>query len=558
VTQTPQIRLGLAQINPTVGDIEGNAAKIAEWIGRARDQDVGLVVFPELCLPGYPAEDLYLKPHFIDANRRALADLAKEVEGIAAMVGFAEAAGGRSAGEPIAHNSLALLRGGAVAAVYRKNRLPNYAVFDEQRYFVTGVVPITVEVAGTRVGLTICEDCWVEGPPASLEAEGGAELIVNPSGSPYHRGKGVEREQMYAERARAYGTAFAFCNLVGGQDELVFDGHSLVFDAEGNLIARAAQFEEELLVCDLGSDPPEPLAETLSDLDEVYAALKLGLRDYVRKNGFEHVALAISGGIDSALVATIAVDALGPERVTCVVMPSPHSSDETQADARAIARNLGAELIEIPISDAMTAYEQALSESFRAGGDGVGPPDPARPAEPDLAAENIQARIRGNLMMALSNRFGWLVLTTGNKSEMSVGYATLYGDMAGGFAVIKDVPKTLVYELVRRRNQIAGSGLVPASVLERAPSAELRPDQLDSDSLPPYEVLDRVLEAYVEQDAGRDEIVAEGIPAEVVDEVIRMVDRAEYKRRQAPPGIRITPKAFGRDRRLPITNRFGG
>ncbi|MEK6277565.1 MAG: NAD+ synthase [Actinomycetota bacterium] len=557
MTQTPQIRLGLAQINPTVGDIEGNSAKIAEWIERARGDGVELVVFPELCLPGYPAEDLYLKPHFIDANRRALEELAGAVHGIAALVGFAEPARPAGEGRPIAHNSLAVLADGAVSAVYRKNLLPNYAVFDEQRYFIPGTEPLTVDLAGARVGLTVCEDCWVEGPPASLEAEDGAQLILNPSGSPYHRGKGIERERMYAERARTYGTAFAFCNLVGGQDELVFDGHSLVFDAEGRMVARAPQFTEELLVCDLGPEPSGPVAETLADLDEAYEALKLGLRDYVRKNGFEHVGIALSGGIDSALVAMIAADALGPERVTCVVMPSPHSSDDTQSDARTIAANLGTEAIEIPISEAMGAYDAALSESFGSR-DGAGPTDPARPHEPDLAAENIQARIRGNLMMALSNRFGWLVLTTGNKSEMSVGYATLYGDMAGGFAVIKDVPKTLVYQLVRRRNETAGREIVPASVLERAPSAELRPEQLDTDSLPPYELLDRVLEAYVEQDAGRDEIVAEGIPAEVVDEVIRMVNRAEYKRRQAPPGIRITPKAFGRDRRLPITNRFGG
>jgi NAD+ synthase (glutamine-hydrolysing) len=560
MAQTPQIRLGLAQINPTVGDIGANSAKIAEWIGRARDEGAELVVFPELCLPGYPAEDLYLKPHFIEANRRALDELASGVDGIAALVGFAEPVDTPDGSRPIAHNSLALLQDGAVDAVYRKNRLPNYAVFDEQRYFVPGSEPLTVEVAGIRVGLTICEDCWVEGPPASLEAEGGAELIVNPSGSPYHRGKGIERERMYAARATAYGTAFAFCNLVGGQDELVFDGHSFVLDAGGQVSARANQFEEELLICDLGAGASGPIAGTLSDLDEVYAALTLGLRDYVSKNGFEHVGVALSGGIDSALVALIAVDALGPARVTCVVMPSPHSSGATQADARAIAANLGAELTEIPIEEAMGAYENALGDAFATsdGAVSVGPTDPTRTAEPDLAVENIQARIRGNLMMALSNRFGWLILTTGNKSEMSVGYATLYGDMAGGFAVIKDVPKTLVYELVRRRNELAERDLVPPSVIERAPSAELRPDQLDTDSLPPYEVLDRILEAYVEQDAGRDEIVASGLPADVVNEVIRLVDRSEYKRRQAPPGIRITPKAFGRDRRLPITNRFGG
>jgi len=566
VGKTPQIRLGLAQINSTVGDIDGNTSKIREWIGRARDAGVDLVLFPELCVPGYPAEDLYLKRHFVEANRRAVDELAVEVTGIAAVVGFAEAGEGTTDGRPVVHNSIALLADGAVRAVYRKQRLPNYAVFDEKRYFTPDTEPVIVELAGTKVGLTICEDCWVEGPPASLEAQEGAQLIVNPSASPYHRGKGAEREQMFADRARAYGAAFAFCNLVGGQDELVFDGHSLIIDAEGNLVARGPQFTEDLLVCELGSGEPCPRAKPLPDLDEVYAALVLGLGDYVRKNGFRHVALALSGGIDSALVALIAVDALGPEAVTCVVMPSPHSSSETQEDARGIATNLGAELIEIPIESMMADYAKALDGSMDGSGPVAGPGDPTRAAGPDLdqekaqqlTEENLQARIRGNLMMALSNRHGWLVLTTGNKSEMSVGYATLYGDMAGGFAVIKDVPKTLVYELVRRRNEAAGRELVPASVLERPPSAELRPGQLDTDSLPPYEVLDRILEAYVEQDAGREQIVAAGVPADVVDEVIRMVDRSEYKRRQAAPGIRITPRAFGRDRRLPITNRFGG
>ncbi len=534
------MRIALAQINPTVGDLDGNAAKIAEWISRAEAAGAELAIFPELCLPGYPAEDLYLKRHFVAANRAAIDALARGVGATAALVGFAEpVAGGGDYRH--AHNSLALLAGGEVRAVYRKNRLPNYAVFDEQRYFVPGGEPRTVEVAGTRVGLTVCEDLWEQGPPASSEAEEGAELIANPSGSPYHRGKGREREAMFAARARAYGVHLAFCNLVGGQDELVFDGHSFVVDPSGAVIARAAQFEQELLVCEVPTGAPGPLAEPLPDLAEVYAALVLGLRDYVRKNGFRHVGIALSGGIDSALVALLAADAIGAENVSCVVMPSPHSSAETQADARTIAANLGAAAIEIPIGAAMAAYEDGLEQSL--GG---------------LAAENIQARIRGNMMMALSNRDGWLVLTTGNKSEMSVGYATLYGDMAGGFAAIKDVPKTLVYELVRHRNEEADGEPIPASVLERAPSAELRPDQLDSDSLPPYELLDRILAAYVERDEGREEMIAAGMPGEVVDEVVRMVDRSEYKRRQAAPGIRITPKAFGRDRRLPITNRFSG
>jgi NAD+ synthase (glutamine-hydrolysing) len=554
------LRIALAQIDPTVGDLDGNAAKIAEWIDRAAEEGADLAIFPELCVPGYPAEDLYLKRHFVAANRAVVEELARGVGEMVALVGFAEPVDGGGDFRH-AHNSLAVLSRGELRGVYRKNRLPNYAVFDEQRYFIPGSEPATIEVAGTRVGLTVCEDVWEEGPPASSEAADGATLIANPSGSPYHRGKGREREAMFAERARGYGVHLAFCNLVGGQDELVFDGHSFVVDPGGETIARAAQFEEELLVCEIPASAPARRAEPLSDLAEVYGALVFGLRDYVRKNGFRHVGIALSGGIDSALVALLGVDAVGAANVSCVVMPSPHSSEETQADARAIAANLGAEAIEIAIEGAMSSYEGALAGTV--SGDGAGPEeplprDPARPSEPDLAAENIQARIRGNLMMALSNKHGWLVLTTGNKSEMSVGYATLYGDMAGGFAAIKDVPKTLVYDLVRYRNGRDGSEPIPASTIERPPSAELRPDQLDSDTLPPYELLDRVLEAYVERDMGREEMVAAGMPGEVVEEVVRMVDRSEYKRRQAAPGIRITPKAFGRDRRLPITNRFRG
>ena len=568
-----RLRIALAQVNPTVGDIQGNASLISAWIAKARDAGAQLVVFPEQTVTGYPAEDLWLKPHFLDAARRAVDEIASGVGAIAALVGFPER-------DAATYNSVAVLGDGQVRAVYRKVLLPNYGVFDERRYFEPGDTPALVEVAGARVGLTICEDVWYPGPPASAEALAGASLIVNPSASPYHRGRGTYRERMVQDRARETGAAFAVCNLVGGQDELVFDGHSVVVSGQGETLARAAQFVEQLVLCDLeltpsptGSqraeearaqpagatapvlarlDAPAPsdtvqpqLADPLEPVAEVYEALKLGLGDYVRKNGFERVLVAVSGGIDSALVTLIASDALGPERVSGVVMPSPHSSEETQADARAIVRAAGADLVEIPIEAAMHAYEQLLATS----GDGGGS---------ELAAENIQARIRGNLVMALSNRFGWLVLTTGNKSEMSVGYATLYGDMAGGFAVIKDVPKTLVYELVRYRNGVSDTPLVPESVLERAPSAELRPGQLDQDSLPPYEMLDRILAAYVEDDRSRDEIVSDGLPAEVVDEVIAMVDRSEYKRRQAPPGIRITPKAFGRDRRLPITNRYRG
>jgi NAD+ synthase (glutamine-hydrolysing) len=556
------MRVALAQINPTVGDVDGNAAKVAEWIGRAREGGAELAIFPELCIPGYPAEDLYLKAHFLAANVRAVEELAAGLEpGITVLVGFAEPAEG-GGDYRHAHNSLAVLADGAVQAVYRKNRLPNYAVFDEQRYFIPGTEAASVEVDGEGIGLTICEDMWAPGPPGQAEADAGASLITNPSGSPYHRGTGHEREEMFGERAREFGAYLAFVNLVGGQDELVFDGQSLLLGPDGTVLARGKQFEEDLLFVDVPAEEgnPGPLTEPLSDLDEVYGALTLGLHDYVEKNGFGHVGLGISGGIDSALVAMLAVDALGPERVSLVVMPSPHSSDETQEDARQIARNLGTELIEIAIEPMMEGYRDALDQHLQPGAEDADASgaDPTKPSEPDLAAENIQARIRGNLMMALSNRHGWLVLTTGNKSEMSVGYATLYGDMAGGFAVIKDVPKTLVYELVERRNERAGRELVPAAVIERPPSAELRPDQLDTDSLPDYDLLDRILEAYVEQDKGRDEMVAAGMPEAVVDEVIRLVDRSEYKRRQAAPGIRITPKAFGRDRRLPITNRFGG
>jgi NAD+ synthase (glutamine-hydrolysing) len=578
------LRLALAQIDPTVGDIEGNVRLISESIDRARDRGAQLVVLPELCISGYPPEDLVLRRDFLTAAREGLDALASGVEGIVALVGFPERVE-RSPAElgdfnalidpppPPAYNSLAILAEGELQGIYRKCDLPNYGVFDERRYFEPGDEAALIEVDGIPVGLTVCEDIWHPGFPEREEAAAGARLIVNSSASPYHRGKGRAREGMVADRARANGAAFALCNLVGGQDELVFDGGSVVIAPDGRVLARAAEFESELLLCDLQLVNPEPGdgavasgVRTLARLDsgaersgsverrvahpleseeaEVYAALELGLRDYVEKNGFEHVVLALSGGIDSALVALIAADAVGPERVSVVVMPSPNSSDETQSDARRIAANLGVELIEISIAQAMEAYGEALRPAFEG-------------ADPGLAEENIQARIRGNLIMALSNKFGWLVLTTGNKSELSVGYATLYGDMAGGFAVIKDVFKLLVYRLVRWRNAQEDRELIPESVLERPPSAELRPDQLDEDSLPPYEILDPILEAYVEHDAGVEDLIAEGMPEDTVMEIIRLVDRAEYKRRQAPPGIRVSTKAFGRDRRLPITNRFG-
>jgi NAD+ synthase (glutamine-hydrolysing) len=478
-------------------------------------------------------------------------------------------------------NSAAVLAGGEVAAIYRKVYLPNYGVFDEQRYFQSGTGGGIIELDGVRLGVTICEDIWEPGPPLSDEALAGATVIVNISASPYHAGKGGERERMIEQRARDSLAAVAFCALVGGQDELVFDGHSIVVDHEGEVVARAAQFEEEVLVAEIDPRGPDaarlrdarlrpaarraqPKVDTLARLElpeergpapeprvapllgreaEVYAALVLGLRDYVEKNGFRHAVLGLSGGIDSALVACVAVDALGPERVSVAIMPSPYSSEETQRDARQLADNLGVEHVELEIASAMEAYQGTLSPVF----DG---------RDPDITEENLQARIRGNLLMALSNKFGWLVLTTGNKSEMSVGYSTLYGDTAGGFAVIKDCPKTLVYALARHRNE--NGGPIPAGILERAPSAELRPDQRDEDSLPPYERLDPILEQYIELDAGREQLIAQGHDPDEVDRIIRLVDLAEYKRRQAPPGIKISTRAFGRDRRMPITNRYGG
>ena len=574
--ESPQLlRIALAQIDPTVGDIDGNAAKIVDWSARARDEGADLVLFPELTVTGYPPEDLLLKTHFLDASKAVLDEIAAKTRGIVAMVGFPERADD-------VYNAIAVLADGRVAAVYRKIHLPNYGVFDEERYFQAGGAPATVRVGGTTIGLTICEDIWEPGPPARDETLAGAEVIINISASPYHHGKGAQRERMLIQRARDYLAYIAFCNLVGGQDELVFDGHSLVVDQDGELVARGTQFEEELIVCDI--DPssvyaarlrdarhrpsvrqrrPEvvllaelegafdqapaevggPRAKPMDPDQEMYAALVLGLRDYVQKNDFEQVVIGLSGGIDSALTALVAVDALGPERVVCVIMPSPYSSEGTQGDARRVARDLGVETLELALDRAMNAYKRTLAEAFEA-------------TDPGIAEENIQARIRGNFLMALSNKFGWLVLTTGNKSEYSVGYTTLYGDMAGGFAVLKDVPKTWVYRLVRYRNERAGTDLVPASISERPPSAELRPEQRDDDTLPPYDVLDPILEAYISEDQGREQLIRRGFPEQVVDQVIQMVDRAEYKRRQAPPGIRISQKAFGRDRRLPITNRF--
>lgn len=558
------MRIALAQINPVVGDIAGNEKLISNSIADARAAGAALVCVPELALTGYPPEDLLLKEHVIDDAAAALARIAEGVEGIVAIVGYPQRDGGL-------YNSAAVLADGRLAGSYRKNDLPNYGVFDEHRYFAAGKRGAMIEVNGTLIGLSICEDIWTAGPPESSEAAAGAKLIVNLSASPYQAGKGAAREQMLTQRAAEYGVAVAFCGQVGGQDELVFDGHSLVVDRSGEILARAPQFEEWLLTCEVdlaaaefdpsGADveligsfathPPSDdtsldhlVARVESDDQAVYAALVLGTRDYANKNGFDRVVLGLSGGVDSALVACIARDALGPGRVTCVTMPSEFSSAGTYGDAVRLAESLGVDLVELPIGELMAGYGRLLAPAF-AGRDA------------DLTEENLQARIRGNLLMALSNKFGWLVLTTGNKSEMAVGYSTLYGDSAGGFAVIKDVPKTLVYRLCKLRNGRSDSP-IPGSILTRAPSAELRPDQADQDSLPPYEVLDPLLEGYVEQDLGAEQLIAAGFEPETVAHVIGLVDRAEYKRRQQPPGIKVTGKAFGRDRRMPITNRYKG
>ncbi len=570
-------------MNATVGDIAGNAQRIRAGIASARAQGAQLVLFGELALTGYPPEDLLLRKHFLQDTAIALRELAADVEGIVAVVGYPEwtrdAVGARDAEgaqnraqaaaatveqeneefvgtpqTPCVYNAAAVLADGAVRSIYRKVHLPNYGVFDEQRYFAAGHTGAVIEVGGQPVGLTVCEDLWrpgVGGDPVPEEAAAGARLIVNISASPYHVGKGLEREHLFAQRARECHTHIAFCGLVGGQDELVFDGHSFLVDPTGATIARAAQFEEDMLVCELDLAAssartaaralPAPIAPPEA---EIYAALCLGLRDYVQKNGFSRVVLGLSGGIDSALVGCLAVDALGAERVSVAIMPSPYSSAATQDDARALARALGARVHELPIAAPMDAYTATLRTEF-AG------------RQADLTEENLQARIRGNLLMALSNKFGWLVLTTGNKSEMSVGYTTLYGDLAGGFAVIKDVSKTLVYRLCEWRNS-SEDAPIPRSIVARAPSAELRENQRDEDSLPPYELLDRILHGYIELDHSREQLIAEGLPAEEVDHTIRLVDLAEYKRRQAPPGIKITTRAFGRDRRMPITNRYRG
>jgi NAD+ synthase (glutamine-hydrolysing) len=568
----PRLRVGAAQIDTVVGDLEGNLRLAFDAYEAAEAEGCDLVVFPELTITGYPPEDLLLRPAFVAQAAETLDKFAARTGHCAAVVGYPEP--GRDL-----YNAAAVCAGGRVHGSYRKQLLPNYAVFDERRYFVPRTEkPSLFVIGGVRVGVTICEDAWSPSGPILEAASGGAELVVNLNASPYYAQRLGERETMLATRAADASVPIVYANLVGGQDELVFDGASLVFDEHGELVARARQFAPDLLVVDLDVRPafharqldprgrarapqlheieisetrvaPPPVAPRVEPafepVREVYEALVLGTRDYVRKNGFTDVLISLSGGIDSSIVAAIAVDALGADHVTGVLLPSRYSSDHSITDAELLARNLGMKTYLVPIEPAHAAFESMLAPVFEN-------------LAPNVAEENMQARIRGNVMMTISNKFGWMVLTTGNKSEMATGYATLYGDMAGGFAVIKDVPKTLVYALCRERNARAGRDLIPESVLEKPPSAELAPGQLDSDSLPPYDVLDPIIEGYVEGDLSVNELIARGHDADLVRRVARMIDRNEYKRRQAPPGVRVSPKAFGKDRRLPITNRWPG
>ena len=573
------MRLALAQINPVVGDLEGNRELILERLSEARSNSADLVVFPELAVTGYPPEDLLLRPGFIRAAEESVEQIALETRGTTVLVGAPHF-------DRDLYNACYVLSGGEVKAIYRKRFLPNYGVFDEDRYFAPGRDLVLLEHGKTLIGPTVCEDMWQPGPPATDLALAGAELLVNISASPFYVGRDREREEMFVTRARDNSCFVAFCNAVGGQDELIFDGHSVVIDDEGKVIARAPGFEEALLFADI--EPQEVIGRRLRDvrrralareretippvdiihvgsrgpsqngtkitvevapfvdeLEQMRGALELGLRDYVSKNGFREVVVGVSGGIDSAVTAALAAEALGPERVHCVSMPSRYSSEGTRSDARRLAESLGCPFREIPIGAIVDGFGDALAGAFEG-------------REPDLAEENIQARARGVLLMALSNKFGWMLVATGNKSELSVGYATLYGDMAGGFALLKDVYKTDVFRLAGYLNEKAGRELIPTSIIERAPSAELRDNQLDEDSLPPYPKLDEVLEQYVEHDRTLEELSADGFDRDVVERAVSMVDRADYKRRQAPPGVKIHPKAFGRDRRTPITNRWRG
>ena len=534
------VTIALGQLNTTVGDLQGNVDRMAEWADRAAEAGAELVCFPELAVTGYPPEDLVLRTGFVAENRLALESLAKRTpQGCAVVVGFVDTS---QAGH---HNAAAFLRDGKVEAVYRKIQLPNFGVFDERRYFVPGDAGVSVQVGEQQVGLSVCEDAWHKAEPFAGYA--GLPLIVNINGSPYHRGKRGEREDVLRARAAQTGSWIVYVNSVGGQDELVFDGGSLVMAPDGTVTHRAAMFDEDMLIVKISgtdsvADPRTPWPE---GPEEVYRALTTGLRDYVRKNGFEQVVLGLSGGIDSALTAVLAVDALGPAAVRALAMPSAYSSPESVKDAVDCAGRLGIDIDTISITQILDRYGAALSPALAGAPQGV-------------TEENLQARIRGTLLMALSNRSGAMVLATGNKSEYAVGYSTLYGDMAGGFAPIKDVPKTLVYQLAAWRNARPSGAPIPGRTITKPPSAELRPGQKDTDSLPPYEELDPIIELYVEDDLGPDEIVARGHARSTVERVIAMIDRAEYKRRQAAPGVKITPKAFGRDRRMPITNRFPG
>lgn len=582
----------MAQINPTVGDIAGNARLIKAWLKEARKAKADVVAFPELAVTGYPPEDLLLKPRFVADNRRALDEIAKDCRDLIAVVGYVgqgtspevkpSQAAVIAAGHHALSNAAAVMSERRIVTSYSKWLLPNYGVFDERRYFEPGRRLPLITLRGVTVAVNICEDIWVPDGPTRLQAAAGADVIVNINASPFHIGKSRAREHMLATRARENGVIVSYTNTVGGQDELVFDGNSVIVDPAGEIIARGKAFVEELIVADLNVEavarhrlaqarkkrltssmaaavermtvkapamPAKrprlvpPLEAPLGELDEVYRALVLGVQDYVRKNRFKNVVIGLSGGVDSALTAVIAVDALGPQNVLGIFMPSPYTSRESTEDVAELTRRLGIEYRTIEITPIFRAYRDALAPAFQG-------------LAVDTTEENLQARIRGNLLMAFSNKFGHLVLTTGNKSEMSVGYATLYGDMAGGFAVIKDVPKTMVYALSRLRNAVGPSPVIPKRVLDRAPTAELRPDQKDEDSLPPYSMLDPILKAYVEEDRSIEEIVAMGFDQATVAKVMAMVDRSEYKRRQAPIGIKITLRAFGKDRRMPITNGY--